>query len=71
VERVAEAAPPAAGGTAQLLADVEAAMAEQRIAQRRLMRRCDELERSLEELQATRAFRIRERTRRLLASVRR
>jgi hypothetical protein len=57
--------------TAQLLGDVEAAMAEQRMAQRRLLRERQAVERRLERLESTLAFRAGSRAKRLLASLRR
>jgi glycosyltransferase involved in cell wall biosynthesis len=71
LEQIAAADAPAPRGAAQLLADVDAAMTEQRMAQRRLMRDAEGLERRLTSLESTLAVRARERTRRLLASIRR
>lgn len=65
----ADAAPPL--DTVQLLGDVEAAMAEQRMAQRRLLRERQAVERRLERLETTLAFRAGSRAKRLLASLRR
>jgi hypothetical protein len=70
VEGIATAdAPPF--DSAQLLADVDAAMAEQRIAQRRLTRERQVAERRVERLEASLPFRARTRAKRLLASFRR
>jgi glycosyltransferase involved in cell wall biosynthesis len=69
--RIAAGGSPPAQGAIQLLADVAAAMAEQRIAQRRLLRQRQAVERRLERLESTLTFRARARTRRLLASLRR
>jgi O-antigen biosynthesis protein len=72
LHEIVDADPPAAGaGASQLLADLDAAMEEQRRAQRRLVREAQSLERALAALEATRTFRARARTRRLLASLRR
>jgi O-antigen biosynthesis protein len=68
---IARSSEPPAPGTAQLLADVDAGMAEQRIAQRRLMRGRQAAERRVERIESTLTFRTRERARRLLASLRR
>ena len=65
----AEAPPPL--DAAGLLGDVEAAMAEQRMAQRRLLRQAQAAERRVERLESTPAFRAQARARRLLASFRR
>ena len=65
----AEAPPPL--DAAQLLGDVEAAMTEQRMAQRRLLRRAQAAERRLERLESTPAVRAQARAKRLLASFRR
>lgn len=71
VERIAasDGAPPP--DNSQLLADVEAAMTEQRMAQRRLLRDRQAAERRLERLESTLAFRAQTRAKRLLASLRR
>jgi glycosyltransferase involved in cell wall biosynthesis len=55
----------------QLLADAEAAMTDQRMAQRRLLREAQALERRLHALESSLPFRARKRARRLLASLRR
>ena len=70
VEQIAASGAPPPDG-AQLLADVEAAMTEQRIAQRRLLRERQALERQLERLESTLVLRARTRAKRLLASLRR
>jgi glycosyltransferase involved in cell wall biosynthesis len=71
LERIVEGPPPAAGdGAALLLADLDAAMEEQRLAQRRLMRDVVAAERRLE-LESRPAWRARRRLGRLLGPRRR
>jgi glycosyltransferase involved in cell wall biosynthesis len=71
VERIAASDGPPPPDSAQLLADVEAAMTEQRMAQRRLLRERHAVERRLERLESTLAIRAGTRAKRLLASLRR